>query len=617
MDQSESPRVLECDARIARLQAEIRAIQTLRNSYQPISRLPPELLCRVFVHVRDTVSSFPRRHYYIANAIPSWVRPITHICRQWRDTALSCPELWSRLEFDSYPPSWMELQLSRAKEAALSVSFASQPDKYEKPLLAALQNPARLQSLRILGATCEIVNKYVKNLRGAYLPLLQRFQFNGISCKTHQHLSIDLFSGGTPLLQELDLHVNEALPLNSPIFKNLTILKLKTLESAPMILDNLLNALDNSPTLHVLDVEFSFPDVPLSTSRSQAVILPNLETFHFSSSFANCVAILRNLRIPTKAQMDIVLTHHAYGNPHIAPTDVPSDAESLLSTMQRAFLPDPLSSNQGPVQESLPIKSLTYHQHEEIYGVSTITLMAWLDDREFTSLHDLAPDRNRPHLRLHSPSNAHVANPVFNDIPLVHIKSASIRGDNKLVWNTLRRATSLTSLCVDGASASIFFKHAMLVVKGNTSTAGDKSKKKGPSAARAKKEKQVVSVGSFPNLANLSFIGVDFGHSMYDNPADCDDMPINFEKQFMRYLKLRRQYAKPIKRLLFTTCINFTDKEFGDVKKVVSDVDWDKDVEFRDDEYYMEDEDDDDENFCEFCGEEDCYDCGSDAYYGF
>ena len=89
-------------------------IPTLRNTwnmFQPVNKLPPEL----FPHIVQYLLLDEN----IVNAKP--VIPLTHVCRYWRQSIISAPELWTSIS--NSRSEFMALSLERAKAARLYVSI--------------------------------------------------------------------------------------------------------------------------------------------------------------------------------------------------------------------------------------------------------------------------------------------------------------------------------------------------------------------------------------------------------------------------------------------------------------------------------------------------------------
>ncbi|KAI0043305.1 hypothetical protein FA95DRAFT_1498825, partial [Auriscalpium vulgare] len=119
---------------LARLTSERAAVTSLLatldthiNACAPVSRLPPELLCRVFSnlveeeeeeeYLKSGMDGFPR-------PMP-WVR-LSHVCRHWRDVALNDPTFWARLSLP-LPQRWADAIISRSQGAPLFLSCGYNP----------------------------------------------------------------------------------------------------------------------------------------------------------------------------------------------------------------------------------------------------------------------------------------------------------------------------------------------------------------------------------------------------------------------------------------------------------------------------------------------------------
>ncbi|TFK68640.1 hypothetical protein BDN72DRAFT_736969, partial [Pluteus cervinus] len=72
------------DAEITRLEGQIRSLRQLRNNFIPISRFPPEILSKVFLHCHNQDQKSPTSRLTL-----SWVS------RHWRNVALEYPALWT------------------------------------------------------------------------------------------------------------------------------------------------------------------------------------------------------------------------------------------------------------------------------------------------------------------------------------------------------------------------------------------------------------------------------------------------------------------------------------------------------------------------------------------
>ncbi|KAI0037473.1 hypothetical protein FA95DRAFT_1477439, partial [Auriscalpium vulgare] len=110
---------------LARLKSERAAVismlatlDTEINACAPVSRLPPELLCRIFSDLVGLEVDFAPELDGFPSSMP-WVR-LSHVCRHWRDVALNDPTFWARLQLP-LPPRWADAIISRSQGAPLSI----------------------------------------------------------------------------------------------------------------------------------------------------------------------------------------------------------------------------------------------------------------------------------------------------------------------------------------------------------------------------------------------------------------------------------------------------------------------------------------------------------------
>ncbi|KAI0050357.1 hypothetical protein FA95DRAFT_1603552 [Auriscalpium vulgare] len=131
------------DAEEHGLHFSLLAVRSRLNALAPISMLPPEILARVFaclILVYPCPKEAPRL---------GWNVGATHVCRSWREVALSHPTLWTHISFDCGPKLAQEM-LTRAKSALLVICDDSwDPESQEAADSMILSNVSRLQELKV------------------------------------------------------------------------------------------------------------------------------------------------------------------------------------------------------------------------------------------------------------------------------------------------------------------------------------------------------------------------------------------------------------------------------------------------------------------------------------
>ncbi|KAF5361980.1 hypothetical protein D9756_002346 [Leucocoprinus leucothites] len=104
------------DSRLQMLNTGILGLSTERNELASIPIPPSEVFAAIVMLLRDAChapNSQNRNH---------WLR-VTHVCRHWREIALACLTLWSRLSFATEELADMMLQRSRMAPLTVKASI--------------------------------------------------------------------------------------------------------------------------------------------------------------------------------------------------------------------------------------------------------------------------------------------------------------------------------------------------------------------------------------------------------------------------------------------------------------------------------------------------------------
>ncbi|KAJ7707471.1 hypothetical protein B0H17DRAFT_1174521 [Mycena rosella] len=160
----------------------------------PVLTLPMEVTSEIFVHCLPGASAIPR-----TTDAPLL---LARICRQWRDIALSLPQLWSTFTFYADSPRsqardhLINCWLSRSRHHSLSICLY---DGYMEPEddTAVAQGSEYERAVAIsesIQACLELVGKHSSRLRDLQLRLMP---------SELQNPSISFPEGGFPLLEHL------------------------------------------------------------------------------------------------------------------------------------------------------------------------------------------------------------------------------------------------------------------------------------------------------------------------------------------------------------------------------------------------------------------------------
>ncbi|KAJ2923790.1 hypothetical protein H1R20_g13306, partial [Candolleomyces eurysporus] len=266
------------------------------------TRLPPEILSNIFMFCQanskrgDPNTAFNR----------DWIR-VSHVCRQWRDVALGCPDLWSTIQLDEsqekYLTSWYASQLERAENYPLAIEASIEWIPSQETIGWVVSLLPRITSLDVQGHD-DCVMEFLTGFADLCAPALL-----SISIDTFGEIPPSLFGGGTPQLQFIRLEDCSKLPVASPIFQSpsLTHLELTYIIDSPPwpwihgLLQGVSGTLNTLIFDHVLPNRYPKNDnnsLPiLELSRLQQISL--FETFHILSGFLN------SIRIPASTRVDL------------------------------------------------------------------------------------------------------------------------------------------------------------------------------------------------------------------------------------------------------------------------------------------------------------------------
>jgi hypothetical protein len=265
-------------------------LKTCRNTLAPISRLPTEILSKIFISLAH--------HFYFHDDDDkelSWIPIVTAVCGHWRAIALECPSLWCLISSSS--PIWTEEMLKRSKMAPLVVTVESSTIMRDS-IHSALDHISRIKEVHLVASQPDMTELFDR-IDKRTAPLLQSLHLeNPLPIRVPDNkftLPETLLVSNR--LQRLELvHCN--MSWNSPILRNLVHMKLHN--TSPPTITELLEALERMPLLETLDLNGSLPVVSSDSFRpleiKRIVHLSHLETLRLSSTtIIKCAYLLRHI----------------------------------------------------------------------------------------------------------------------------------------------------------------------------------------------------------------------------------------------------------------------------------------------------------------------------------
>ncbi|KAF7790063.1 hypothetical protein EIP86_001013 [Pleurotus ostreatoroseus] len=248
--------------------AEIRELHFQHNSTLAINRLPSELLYRIFAAYADSVREHNQERLEFG-----WRVTLLHVCRWWRQVAMSFPLLWNRIIVTN--PEFVEFAMSLAGDTPLVVE--SNLDRFERQYLDS-HEMVFTQFHRVRQATFRINPAIATLLQVCGLPSeapsLERL-IMGVTGGVHVIPSFPSVS--LPRLGELELYGATTNILTSLTRPTLTSLSLEK-ALPPIEIHDLVKVLDGLPFLRKLILDKCTNDsTVISLQPSRAVTLPLLQ----------------------------------------------------------------------------------------------------------------------------------------------------------------------------------------------------------------------------------------------------------------------------------------------------------------------------------------------------
>ncbi|KAJ7709441.1 hypothetical protein B0H17DRAFT_1248924 [Mycena rosella] len=213
--------IAETTAQLAQYQSLMDKLLAKRESAQlqldfivyPVLSLPPEITSEIFLSCLPTSYTDPNKKSVNPKEAPML---LSHVCRTWRQVALSTPALWCELDFDlrhANDSHVLKTWLSRARELLLSLNLTLWSLRVENTTSSILEMLAgsshRMRSLRLRLRLEQLRDIEEPNDPWSF-SLLQMVAINVINIRLYRHSvpatnhPIQMFKN-SPLLREVSL----------------------------------------------------------------------------------------------------------------------------------------------------------------------------------------------------------------------------------------------------------------------------------------------------------------------------------------------------------------------------------------------------------------------------
>ncbi|KAK7040197.1 hypothetical protein VNI00_010003 [Paramarasmius palmivorus] len=545
-------KIIEAEERVSKAKEDLRKLQSQHNSLIPICRLPNEVLSLIFTScVTDAHGVFKSWMFdsKVYSTRFSWIW-VTHVCRHWREVALSCPEMWATPVFQK--PNLAREMLVRAKGAPLRIhalNFSTRKDQ-EEVLKEAIKDMARIAELHFVVAG---LSEETRSLLSRPAPLLRSLEVISGPSTNEVQLPDNFLAGDMPLLRELTLR-QCLLCLDKIDPSNLRSLCLHGNDhfKQPRF-KNLLEVLQTMQSLEHLELSESAWTGEIVTLDT-TVALPRLESVKIRAAIPTCVSILDCTDIPSQA------TVHVMGNA-VSSCDF-KVALPCLTRLIKKITGDTKAISLQTVAEHGPFELKIFDQDLP-------------DDPHYTSTP--VPRLHFQYPRSTVPTVRDLFRQTLEMLPLVqliaiHLDVCDMISASEYIEH-FGSLAALHTISIDGACAYTFlqaFRQTVPHVADSPVT---------DSSGVQSNEAQI----SFPSLKRIVFWNVNF-----EEPPELFD-------ELLEELHDRSEKGAPIQEIGVREGIHFSEDHERELREIVEVVDWDGYHNEYDEEEENEDEEDEDE----------------------
>ncbi|KIK61738.1 hypothetical protein GYMLUDRAFT_243417 [Collybiopsis luxurians FD-317 M1] len=576
----------QIDQEIIKYEDAIRALQSRRNLMAPISKLPAEILCTIFMFCNTPE---PVNTYAAVDLRWRWIT-VTHISRLWRSIAMNCPALWSRPEFTK--TEWAYEMIKRSKMAPLTIEVTSNywlTPRVVDAVSEGLKHLDRINEIR-LTASRDNMDKLLSGisqpapfLRTLYLDIGRSDYYYHSRAEPytlpHHFLGDGVEEGtrdGTVRLTHIEL-TRCHLRWDSTLLSNLSYLKVHNPGPPAPTLDQFIGALAKMPQLEILDLENTLPaNADTAFSEKPRVNLPRLRKLRVVGALEECAIFLDHVSVPSGATMHIVakcadapeqgsesldlINSVCRRLPVVRDTVANSDSVPVIKSLKvqslgpgSGVVVEAWNNNQGP-KNKFPL--ITSHSDGPITLNSLVYAhsVGWL--RLEFSWHSAAMRQ------LHNGVVAAACTPLpLSQLKTLHIWTAYHECINSPTFaKTFGTLSKISTLIVQGDSA---YELVHALSPHTTVVTADRVSSSFSSLSFA----PTRPTPTFPALRTLKLLEADFDrdhearNTLLDPLKDC--------------LTMRYEFRSEVNKLVLERCTHLTSDDVLELEDIVVDVDWD------------------------------------------
>ncbi|KAJ3522575.1 hypothetical protein NMY22_g11835 [Coprinellus aureogranulatus] len=254
-----------------------------------------------------------------------WLR-VTHVCRRWRDVALNCPVLWSKVSF--FHPALTDMMLQRTRDGPIDIEFScaeNTSNGLQAVFLKALSQAERLRTVELhVSRTSPITFSSILSRLETTTPNLETLVLNsyGDAIKGYP---VEFLGGLAPLLKKLKLnecpnHIWRTVPFGSRCLSDLDLSSPADCPR-PSLYDFSTALIQMSSSIRIMTLANNLPKdftdgpAPLQP-RPGRLTLPALSVLILSDDVGSVRSFLSLLNLPQLGILRISFTHRAVRDTH-------------------------------------------------------------------------------------------------------------------------------------------------------------------------------------------------------------------------------------------------------------------------------------------------------------
>ncbi|KAI0262731.1 hypothetical protein BC834DRAFT_373241 [Gloeopeniophorella convolvens] len=287
-----------------------------RNSLLPVSKMAPETLTLVFHFLSREWRPGYKDHRL------GWI-VASHVCRHWRQIALSAPTLWVVSIF-GLGSHWLEEGITRARAASLDIDPPEGVIPTSNDWVTIINNLHRCSSVRLADLPVDC-SDHVRRLLATPAPVLRNLFLATAKDRTmdlhNPPVDLMMFDGSAPNLRRITLHHTHfpwaLFPCNSLSSLVINWSECQTSDVYSVSeWDNLMAILSASRSLRVLDLSHCLPTPSYHQSpQYRTVHLPDLADLRLNGpGMSFVVRIINALVIPPSTKLSLNCSYDQPGN---------------------------------------------------------------------------------------------------------------------------------------------------------------------------------------------------------------------------------------------------------------------------------------------------------------